>query len=445
MTWDEGKEEHERLADRAAADYKGYGSENSATAAYMLFEEEVISSTLGGIFPRRVAYDLGCGEGRISFLLAQHADLVMAYDLSAEMVATADRLRLANSTGNARFMQRDLELDLLSDSKDDSVDFVAASFGMGSFFERPERLLREVLRVLRPGGKAVFSYYNSESLVHRLPLPTDWNASLAARVDSNSAHGLMVTFDGVSYDISARAYSVDEVRRNCLKYFRECSTYTFPSFSAVLPQAVSGHPDALALCNELDRALSTSELHVGAYIIAVATKGGGDRPVRSAGTIGYARLLDDLARHGIAPKVLEHAPVLTMEDVFSEIDAPASNILKSVLIRRRTENDSSFVLCVVGAEQQISFKRLAAVLGTSRARLRLATQDEVVETTGFPVGALPPLGMPRSVPVIFDYSTEAIAEPAFVWCGSGKRTESFGMPLKELLRASGASVMPIAD
>lgn len=319
---------------------------------------------------------------------------------------------------------------------------------MGSFFERPERLLREMHRVLRPGGKGVLSFYNIRSLVHQLPLPENWQASLAAIVDERAEHGLIVTFGHEKFDISARAYSVAQVLKFCKSHFRDSTAVTFPAISAALPQIVSGHPRAIEVCDEIDRALAVApDLQAGAYIIATVIKGGGIGPIRRPELRGYARLLTMLEAHDMHPEVKEHAPVQTMADVFSFINAPRERMLKSVLVRVRGEDDEEprFVLCVVASTTRVSLRKVAKELGVPRRALELATQDEIETVTGFTVGALSPIGMPNDVPVVLDAKIHESGRDDDIWCGSGKRTESFKMSLNDLERVVGPSVREISD
>lgn len=434
--WVAGRERHIELADYAADVYSEYGSSNAATTSYMEFEESCIVQEVDHLHRRQTALDLGCGEGRITFLLAERFNNVAGYDMSEGMIRTAGDSKLLRGIGNCSFEVRELEADLLHDWPDSSVCFVTGSFGMGSFFETPERLFREVHRVLRPEGRAIFSFYNSESLVASLPLPDDWEASLAAMVGDDDSHGLIVRFGNQSFDISARAYSPSVVRAMLRQYFRRCHLRTYPTLSAILPQTISGHPDAVDVCQDVDSLLADSEeFKFGAYILASVVKGGGLGLVASNHPFGYARLLDVLQERRMVFETREHEPCQTMEDVRSVLEIDDRLLMKSVLIRKRSQHEPVFYLCVLAANRRVDYVKLARWVGASRSHLRLATQDEVLDETGFAVGSIPPMGMPPSVPVIFDTeSLAAIADDEKLWIGSGKRTESIHLSKAELVR-----------
>lgn len=112
------------------------------------------------LFPKYVAggdevLDLGCGAGRTTVHLHQLAGRVLGTDLSEVMVATA------------REKYPELEFRAMDASALDlperSVDVVVFSYN-GLCYLHPEEkrltALREIWRVLRPGGRFIFSSFN---------------------------------------------------------------------------------------------------------------------------------------------------------------------------------------------------------------------------------------------------------------------------------------------
>lgn len=112
--------------------------------------------------------DLGCGVGRTTRVLADEGFDVVGVDISAEMVERANRVHpdLDVRVGDAA--------DL--DFEDESFDYVLFSY-TGLDYLHPEenrfRALREIRRVLRPGGLFAFSVQNSFYLLPALL--TDWS------------------------------------------------------------------------------------------------------------------------------------------------------------------------------------------------------------------------------------------------------------------------------
>lgn len=107
---------------------------------------------LGPVTGRRIL-ELGCGAAMCSrWLLAQGARPV-AFDLSAGMLRHA-------LLGNA---QTGLDVPLVQADaqylpfRDDAFDTVFTAFGAIAFVADSQRVMREVARVLRPGGRWVFA------------------------------------------------------------------------------------------------------------------------------------------------------------------------------------------------------------------------------------------------------------------------------------------------
>jgi ArsR family transcriptional regulator len=91
--------------------------------------------------------DLGCGSGLISQSLAPFVGRVVAVDASAEMLETASA-RLAD-LGNVELRQGDLEALPLPDA---SLDAAVIALVL-HYVSDPARVLTEVFRALRPGGR----------------------------------------------------------------------------------------------------------------------------------------------------------------------------------------------------------------------------------------------------------------------------------------------------
>ena len=107
---------------------------------------------LGEVVGRRVL-EVGCGSAPCARYLARHGADVIAFDVSAGMLAHA-RVA-AGRTGTAvPLVQADVcELPF----RDSSFDLAFSAFGGIPFVADSAGAMREVARVLRPGGRWVFS------------------------------------------------------------------------------------------------------------------------------------------------------------------------------------------------------------------------------------------------------------------------------------------------
>ncbi|KFN50640.1 class I SAM-dependent methyltransferase [Arenimonas composti] len=128
--------------------------------------------------PRDRIFELGCGVGRIGRELVGEVALWHGVDISENMLAVA-RERLADA-GNARFDVLDgPRLPMLADASFDKGYCVAVFIHMDK--EDMVLFLREVARVLRPGGLFYFDHWN---LAH----PVGWKR-FSAEVDEIGRRG----------------------------------------------------------------------------------------------------------------------------------------------------------------------------------------------------------------------------------------------------------------
>jgi len=106
----------------------------------------------GKLAGRRVL-EIGCGAAQCARWLASRGARVVAFDLSAAQLAQAQRLAARTGIG-VPLLQADAQHIPLANA---SVDVACSAFGALPFVADSAGVLREVFRVLRPGGRLVFS------------------------------------------------------------------------------------------------------------------------------------------------------------------------------------------------------------------------------------------------------------------------------------------------
>lgn len=134
-----------------------------------------------------LALDVGCGAGRWAYEVQRRGPRVIALDLGMSIELAA---RNTLGTGKVACVQGDVRQLPVRDGRID----LAYSLGVLHHVEETERALREVARVIRPGGLfLVYLYYALETrpLLHRLILRmVDW----VRRVTSRLPQPLLVAF-----------------------------------------------------------------------------------------------------------------------------------------------------------------------------------------------------------------------------------------------------------
>jgi Cys-tRNA(Pro)/Cys-tRNA(Cys) deacylase len=93
---------------------------------------------------------------------------------------------------------------------------------------------------------------------------------------------------------------------------------------------------------------------------------------------------------------------------------------------------------LIAGPSQISWPALRAYLGQSR--LTMASEEEILAVTGYPIGAVSPFGLPDPIRILVDRSVIQAGE---VSIGSGVRNTTVILDGADLMRALGQ--VDIAD
>ncbi|MEZ4770730.1 MAG: YbaK/EbsC family protein [Caldilineales bacterium] len=113
-------------------------------------------------------------------------------------------------------------------------------------------------------------------------------------------------------------------------------------------------------------------------------------------------------------------------------------IIKSVVFMIKGDVPFPAALIIANGVTPIDFRKLAALFGVSRKRIRLATADEVLALTGFAAGGVPPFGFDRPLTTFVDRGVLAWPE---VFGGGGDDRTLLRITPDELLRATGGQLI----
>ena len=140
-----------------------------------------------------------------------------------------------------------------------------------------------------------------------------------------------------------------------------------------------------------------------------------------------------LDRLGVAYRLFAHAgPVHSLEQAAAERGQRPQQVVRSIVFRLGRDR---FAMVLVAGPAQVDWKTLRRHLGQSR--LTMATADEVLAVTGYPIGAVGPFGLPQPLPIYIDDSVLAEAE---ISLGSGVRGVTVILHSDDLVR-----VLPDAE
>ena len=119
---------------------------------------------LDQIHPTDVVLELGCGYGRVLSALAAKARQVVGIDTSAASLRLG--AELLRDAPNCHLVQMNA---LALGFRDQTFDMVVCiQNGLSAFHVDPQTVVREAVRVTRPGGRVLLSSYAAKFWPHRL-------------------------------------------------------------------------------------------------------------------------------------------------------------------------------------------------------------------------------------------------------------------------------------
>jgi len=131
---------------------------------------------------------------------------------------------------------------------------------------------------------------------------------------------------------------------------------------------------------------------------------------------------------GIEHRVFLHErSVTSFEQAASDRNQRPEQIVRSILFQVRP---AEFVLVLMAGRDQIDWKKLRQLV--KRSRVRMATEEEVLEVTGYKVGTVSPFGLKNQLRVMIDAS---VLKEQEVSLGSGARNTAIIMKSEDVQRA----------
>jgi GrpB-like predicted nucleotidyltransferase (UPF0157 family)/prolyl-tRNA editing enzyme YbaK/EbsC (Cys-tRNA(Pro) deacylase) len=151
---------------------------------------------------------------------------------------------------------------------------------------------------------------------------------------------------------------------------------------------------------------------------------------------GVKRFTNFLLSHGVTPDLVE-LPVTTRSasDAARAVGSELTQIVKSLLftgIKTKVP-----VLVLVSGPNRVDLQRLSEIVGE---KVHLADPQTVLAVTGYPVGAVPPVGIKEQILTVID---ENLSHQPNVWISGGSDHVLAKMPFQELSFLTGGRVTTI--
>ncbi len=134
---------------------------------------------------------------------------------------------------------------------------------------------------------------------------------------------------------------------------------------------------------------------------------------------------------GIPYRFFRHpGQVTSLEQAARERGQEPEQVIRSILFRLAK---GDYVMVLVAGPTQISWPALRSYLGQSR--LTTADESEVLAITGYPIGAVSPLGLSSAMRILVD---RGVLQNGEISIGSGVRNTTVIMNSNHLLEALGS-------
>ena len=209
--------------------------------------------------------DLACGTGLVTFPLADAVGpqgRVTATDISEKMINELEDIAAAIRVTNIDAKRQDGEV--LEGYADASFDLVTCALGL-MYFPDPMSAFKESLRVLKPGGKAVFAVWGARK-------NCGW-ADIFPIVDARVKSEVCPMFFRLGTG-SVMANEMREVGFASVKEERISTTLPFANDDNAIAAAFAGGPVALAYSRFDDAAKRSAEAEYLASISAFKSESG---------------------------------------------------------------------------------------------------------------------------------------------------------------------------
>ncbi|HBC72329.1 MAG: hypothetical protein UX91_C0001G0038 [Candidatus Amesbacteria bacterium GW2011_GWB1_47_19] len=146
---------------------------------------------------------------------------------------------------------------------------------------------------------------------------------------------------------------------------------------------------------------------------------------------------DWLEKRGFTPQIkLLDTMAHTAAEAASALDCELGQIAKSLVFYQVQSNQP--VLIIVSGANRVDKQLVGDYLGT---KIKTAGLEYVLETTGFPVGGVPPVAHKSHLRTLLDRDLLAFRQ---VWAAAGHSLTLFPIPPDQLIRLTRAEAIAVA-
>jgi Cys-tRNA(Pro) deacylase len=146
------------------------------------------------------------------------------------------------------------------------------------------------------------------------------------------------------------------------------------------------------------------------------------------------RVADAAGSLGLSIEVIEFDNTTrTAPDAANAIGCQVAQIVKSLLFL----TDGQPVLTLVSGANRLDERKLAAIRGVGRKKVKRPDADTTKQITGYSIGGVPPFGHASSLPVYVDRD---LTQFDVVWAAAGTPFSVFAIAPLDLVRTTGGVI-----
>jgi prolyl-tRNA editing enzyme YbaK/EbsC (Cys-tRNA(Pro) deacylase) len=130
------------------------------------------------------------------------------------------------------------------------------------------------------------------------------------------------------------------------------------------------------------------------------------------------------------------ASTATSQEAADSIGTSLGSIAKSLCF----VVDGQPVLVIASGDQRVDDRKLGALRGVSRKKVRIADAEATLEATGYAPGGVPPVGHVSPLPVFID---QTLSRFDLVYAAAGSPHAIFPIPYQTLVEVTGGQVVDV--
>lgn len=149
------------------------------------------------------------------------------------------------------------------------------------------------------------------------------------------------------------------------------------------------------------------------------------------------KIITRLKNLGCSIEILEHSPVITIDDVARTLDMPVDEMAKTILLFHK---EIGLIALVLPGMDRVDYAKVAGILHVPRKSVKMADQDTLKNLELNPGDMCPFHEFFQKIIV-----DAALLRQRMVYCGSGDPRKTIVIDSEDMVKAIGATIADISQ